>query len=407
MVLGARFRIQAVRVMSVAAMFSWAEVSAFAVDLKSSLDARDDHVEKKPIFGDISVVADFNGDSRRDLAVGVPAGSIDFESTELSKQGAVYVQFQSKPGPGSIITLRPSADIPKESRAHFGHYLDAEDYNNDGVMDLVVADRQPVESEELRNGRFWLYIGHTGSGGFEQPILIDPSAGATDFVAPKQRRQGKQLVDDKKFSGWSDGNGSVEGTFRSECELSPTIPWSQMNALQKHVAFFDLNGNGYITVDETYRGLRDIGVNAVLAVPAAITINVGLATPTAGYPSLVYHIDNIDAALHGSDTGLYDEGRRFVAEAFDEWFQMWDLNGDGALNLRELLNRTIEESDYFDFFGFLASGGEFGVLYLVAAQGGKISRDRMYSFYDGTLFYRIAADKGTLGCRVGPSLADY
>jgi peroxygenase len=191
-----------------------------------------------------------------------------------------------------------------------------------------------------------------------------------------------------------------------ELETSPTvcvqmntaIPLDQMTPLQRHLAFFDANADSKVTVAETYRGLRLLNLAPPLALPAAIGINGAMATATAGYPSLTLRIPSIEAGIHGSDSGIYDDNGEFDPERFEAWFTTWDKDQDGGLNLKELAQRLYKEQDLFDVFGIMASGGEFGALYLLAAQDGKVSKERLMALYQGTLFYDLAHERGVPNC---------
>ena len=173
----------------------------------------------------------------------------------------------------------------------------------------------------------------------------------------------------------------------------PAIPWDEMTALQKHVSFFDYDGDGYITVLEDYRGLRALAIDPVSAAAFAFAINAALGTPTSGYPTLTISLYDIDDGVHGSDTGIYDSEGRFVPEAFERLFEYWDEDGSGGLDPAELAARTVDDADLFDLFGITASIAEFGLLYAVAAEDGELTRDRMRAFYDGTLFYDLAEER--------------
>ncbi len=174
---------------------------------------------------------------------------------------------------------------------------------------------------------------------------------------------------------------------------APAIPWDEMTPLQKHVSFFDYNGDGYVTVLEDYKGLRALGIDPFSSAAFASAINAALGTPTSGYPSLTISIFGIAKGVHGSDTGIYDSEGRFVPEAFERLFDDWDRNHSGGLDPLELAARTIDDADLFDLFGVTASTAEFGLLYAVAAEDGELTRDRMRAFYDGTLFYDLAEER--------------
>ncbi len=187
------------------------------------------------------------------------------------------------------------------------------------------------------------------------------------------------------------------------CNPRTAMPWEEMTPLQRHVSYFDWDGDGTITVQEDYRGFRAMGTPPLVAAAAALAINAALGTPTSLYPTLTIDIAGIDRGIHGSDTGVYDDFGNFDEEKFDSLFKQWDRNGDNALDIGELTRRTIRQIDLFDFVGPIASVGEFGFLfYLAADREGKLGRDRLRQQYVGTLFYRLAWERGALGCRSLP-----
>jgi peroxygenase len=188
----------------------------------------------------------------------------------------------------------------------------------------------------------------------------------------------------------ADVTAEEQALWWDESRAEPAIPWDEMTALQRHVAFFDYDGDGYITVTEDYRGLRELGIWPGPAWAFALAINGALGTPTMGYPSLTISVYGIDRGMHGSDTGIYDEDGEFVPEAFEALFDEWDLDGSDGLSAVELAARTIDDAELGDVFGLTASVAEFGLLFVIAAEDGEISRDRMRGFYEGTLFYDLA-----------------
>jgi peroxygenase len=170
---------------------------------------------------------------------------------------------------------------------------------------------------------------------------------------------------------------------------------SSLTPLQKHAGFFDRNGDGKIRPIETYIGLRALGLGPASSFFFAGVINGALGWPTNALflPTLTIDLANIQRGKHGSDTDVYDVNGNFDEAKFNRLFATWDKNHDGALDLGELAARTWGERDLFDFVGVIASGGEFGLLWVVANQGGKISKARMRGLYDGSLFYEIEASR--------------
>ncbi|WP_437966269.1 caleosin family protein [Sorangium sp. So ce260] len=166
-------------------------------------------------------------------------------------------------------------------------------------------------------------------------------------------------------------------------------------ALEMHSAFFDRNHDGVITLRETYEGLRALGIGRALSASFALVINgvLGLPTSRSFVPTLSITLENIHRAKHASDTGVYDKDGRFDPQKFDELFSRWDKDRDGALNARELVARTLGDRDLLDVFGFLASAGEWAVLYALAGKGGKLTREQLRRMYDGTLFYELEREQ--------------
>ena len=202
-------------------------------------------------------------------------------------------------------------------------------------------------------------------------------------------------MDTEIDEGW-DETAELDEALRIDARpprLPPAIPWDEMTALQRHVAFFDWNGDAYITVAEDYHGLRALGIPPVLAASFATSINAVLATPSRGFPSLTIDLRRIETGIHGSDSGIYDSHGRFVPEQFERLFDDWDRNGSDGLDPLELTARSIVDSDLWDVFGAAISAAEFGLLWVVAQEDGELSRDRMRAFYDGTLFYVLAAQR--------------
>lgn len=179
----------------------------------------------------------------------------------------------------------------------------------------------------------------------------------------------------------------------------------RQTALQKHVAFFDQNGDRSVTVAETEQGLRALGVvSALKARVVALGIVLGLGKSTSG-KALEISVDNIKAGKHGSDTGIYDKEGELDPAAFQRMFDRFDANRSNALSTSEIA--AMIQANKTDTVGSLASKGEFRLLMSLAADTSEpapatgdqaaaakpepaISRETLQAFYDGTLFYKLA-----------------
>lgn len=169
-----------------------------------------------------------------------------------------------------------------------------------------------------------------------------------------------------------------------------------MTPMQRHVAFFDSNHDGTLKLSETMQGLRRLGMGLFTAAPAAVFINGGLGPKTTGRLSLDVDVKNIAAAKHEGDSGVYGKEGQFDHAKFDEMFARYDRDRDGKLSTTEITAMQNERAK--TTFGKIATRGEFGLLMTLAKDGsvgGKdtISKQRLQSFYDGTLFYELAAQR--------------
>lgn len=173
--------------------------------------------------------------------------------------------------------------------------------------------------------------------------------------------------------------------------------------LQRHVSFFDDNGDRGVDVTECARGLRALGLPIGVSEVAAIAIVAPLSMQTRGsLLAMNVDINRIQEGKHPGDTGILDKRGRFVASRFEKAFgarSTVDRNGDKAFTAAEL-TRMIQ-ANRESFPGYLAAIAEWQLLLAlgadtVAVEGGRtvpaLSVARMKAFYDGTLFYRLAKE---------------
>jgi peroxygenase len=171
--------------------------------------------------------------------------------------------------------------------------------------------------------------------------------------------------------------------------------------LQRHASFFDDDGDRTVGVVECARGLKALGLPFGVAELAALAIVVPLSVQTRGsLLALSIDIENIQKGKHDSDTGILDKRGRFNARRFEKVFgacSTVDRNGDKAITATELTRMVIANRE--TLLGSLVSMVEWQVLLALAAdtkavEGAKavpaMSVARIKSFYDGTLFYKIA-----------------
>lgn len=191
-----------------------------------------------------------------------------------------------------------------------------------------------------------------------------------------------------------------------------------MTALERHASFFDPQGTGFITVRQTYAGMKRLGVGVGWRVLLTPVINGFLGYLTKG-PPFVIRIDRIAQGKHPYDSGSFADDGRFDATAFEALF----ANGAAAITADEMDavisargNRKPEMGKIAGALGHWFSRREVGVLFCVAADttktvGGRpvpaMARATLRGFYEGTLFFDLARRRVLVasGCVLRPPTA--
>ncbi|KAL2109604.1 hypothetical protein VUR80DRAFT_2278 [Thermomyces stellatus] len=175
--------------------------------------------------------------------------------------------------------------------------------------------------------------------------------------------------------------------------------YQDYSILQQHVMFWDRDNDGVIWPWDTYVGFRELGFNLVFSLLAVLVINLNFSYPTRlahSYlpdPFFRVYVDSIHKAKHGSDSGTYDKEGRFVPQPFEDLFAKWDYDNDGALDFRQFFELIRGNRVAADPFGWGAAFFEFGTTWLLIQRDGKIYKEDLRGIYDGSLFWKIAADR--------------
>ncbi|WVZ73784.1 hypothetical protein U9M48_022058 [Paspalum notatum var. saurae] len=221
------------------------------------------------------------------------------------------------------------------------------------------------------------------------------------------------------------------------CSCSPRLGraaafGSGPTALYRHAAFFDRDGDGVVSLAETYGGelfaphphpvhygfmirpcfpceshsplmrsrspaFRALGFGFSVSSVSAALINGALGSKcrpeNATSSKLDIYIEDIQRGKHGSDTGSYDAEGRFVPEKFEEIFAKHARTVPDALTSDEIDQMLEANREPGDYSGWAAAEAEWKILYSLGKdQDGLLRKDVARGVYDGTLFHRLAPD---------------
>ncbi len=174
--------------------------------------------------------------------------------------------------------------------------------------------------------------------------------------------------------------------------------------LQRHLSFFDDNGDRGLGLAECTRGLKALGLAVGAAEVAAFVIVAALSWQTRGsLLAMNVDIESAEKGKHDSDTDILDRRGRFNARRFDKVFgahSTVDRNGDKAFTATELMRMIKANRETLS--GYVAAIAEWQLLLMIAADTHAVEGDhtvpalsvaRIKSFYDGTLFYKLARER--------------
>ena len=184
-----------------------------------------------------------------------------------------------------------------------------------------------------------------------------------------------------------------------------------LTVLQRHVSYFDTDGDGEITMAQTFRGLRGVGVGTLTSVGLTLLINLFLGYLTHGKPSLVVSVRDIARGKHPFDTGSFDERGDRDSSAFEALFEAPTTRAPfDRLTRAEIRAVIIARGDTKKPFGEIGSvlsnwfsGREIQLLLCVASDCRKasasgafepaISRRTLKRFYTGNLLFLLARQR--------------
>jgi hypothetical protein len=154
------------------------------------------------------------------------------------------------------------------------------------------------------------------------------------------------------------------------------------SALDAHIVFFDVDGDGSLTRPEIHRALRELGFSHLAAVVLAPLLSAALPKS----------VDALSGVRH-DDSGTFTSDGKFDEDAFEAWWHATDSNASKTVTRWELLCSSLRITD--DASSLVASIGEFQLVYSLLAENGGLSRKAIEDFLNGDLFRRLMAQRST------------
>jgi hypothetical protein len=124
--------------------------------------------------------------------------------------------------------------------------------------------------------------------------------------------------------------------------------------LERHVSYFDTDGDRAITMKETFGGLRRLGINPFIAGILTLIINTFLGFLTQKKRSSRVSVAHIDRGKHPYDTGTFDALGNLDERAFAALFTAPSTNAPfDRLTRKEVRAVIVKRGDQKKPFGEL------------------------------------------------------
>jgi peroxygenase len=183
----------------------------------------------------------------------------------------------------------------------------------------------------------------------------------------------------------------------------------EMTALQRHVAFFDPDGTGIVTIGQTWAGLGRLGVSPLWRLLLPPVINGFLGYLTQRKLSLQIVVSKIADGKHPFDTGSFGDDGEIDEAALAK---VIEVAGE-ALTEKEMCALIQARGNHRPEMGKVAGGlgswfsaQEVRLLFCLAADTTKREDGRdvpavtprmLRRLYDGTLFHLLARRRRMVG----------
>ena len=178
------------------------------------------------------------------------------------------------------------------------------------------------------------------------------------------------------------------------------------SALQRHVAFFDPEATGRVTLGQTWAGLGRLGVSLFYRLLLTPIINGFLGYLTQRRVSFVIVVAKIADGKHPFDTGSFGDDGAIDESALAKLVAIAEPSGTGGVTAKEMRALILARGNRRPAMGKLAgtlgswfSGKEVRLLFCIAADTTKtedghvvpaITPRTLRRLYEGRLFHLLA-----------------
>ncbi|KEY69278.1 hypothetical protein S7711_01729 [Stachybotrys chartarum IBT 7711] len=196
-------------------------------------------------------------------------------------------------------------------------------------------------------------------------------------------------------------NGSVRSRAQPSRIEKPGAgqdPQKHLTVLQRHILFWDRDGDGIVHPWDVYNGFRELGFNIPFSL-GSLLIPIFFSYPTRlGHswlpdPMLRIYVKDIHKAKHGSDSGIYDFDGNFNEARFDQLYETFDSSGTGALSAQDLTNLWKKDRCAADPAGWSFAAMEWWTTWLLLQKDGMVWKEDLKACYDGSIFWKIKEER--------------
>jgi hypothetical protein len=186
------------------------------------------------------------------------------------------------------------------------------------------------------------------------------------------------------------------------------------SALQRHVAFFDPEETGKVTLGQTWAGLGRLGIGLFYRILLTPIINGFLGYLTQRKVSFEIVVAKIADGKHPFDTGSFGDDGQVDQTALGKLLAIAEKGALTAKEMRALIlergNRRLEMGKLAGSLGSWFSGQEVKLFFCLAADTTKredgrdvpaVSPRTVHRLYDGTLFHLLARRRRMRSVRAG------